>query len=206
MPTTPTEIMDAFESILDIFLSDIRHRERAAFILCDNFVEMACKTKAKQHDFHFNIYCGFYDAWNASGVRLPKSGLGGRVHARRDIRNTMQHASAAVTVDVQSCADAIIDLPEVMKKLWGRDALNNLRLWQQVAMRIVKLYSGAGDANMRRQFEDQMRIEQWRGAAEERNPRIQEKIIECGLRSHWAIAVKQSPHQVEQILNNIGAI
>ncbi len=44
----PREIVDALESVLDIFLSDIRHRERAAFILWDNLVEMACKRKAKQ--------------------------------------------------------------------------------------------------------------------------------------------------------------
>ena len=198
------EILDAFESIVDIFLSDIRHRERAAFILCDNFVEMACKTKAKQRDHRFNTQCGFHDAWNAPGVRLPKNGLGSRVRGRRDTRNTMQHASAAVTVDMQSCADAILDLPGVMTKLWGRNALTNLRLWQQVAIRIIRLYSSSGDANIRRQFEEQMRTERWRGNAEERPPRVHETIIECGLRNHWAIAIKQNPHQVEQILNNLG--
>jgi hypothetical protein len=204
MPTAPTEIMDAFESILDIFLSDIRHRERAAFILCDNLIEMACKTKAKQRNHKFDTHCGFHDAWNAPGVRLPLSGVGGRVQTRRDTRNTMQHASAAVTVDMQSCSDAIKDLPEVMKKLWGQQALLNLRDWQQVAMRIVNLYSSTGDAFLRQRFEDQMRSEQWRGAAEERPPRINETIVECGLRNYWAIAVKQNPHQVEQILNNLG--
>ncbi|MFA4835864.1 MAG: hypothetical protein WC749_07345 [Dehalococcoidia bacterium] len=203
-PTTPTEIMDAFESVLDIFLSDIRHRERAAFILCDNLVEMACKTKAKQKNHLFDTHCDFYRAWNAPGVKLPKNGLGGRVHGRRDTRNTMQHASAAVTVDIQSCADAILDLPDVITKLWGHDALNNLRPWQQVSIRVVRLYSTTGDATIRRQFEDQMRIERWRGNAEERPPRVNETIIECGLRNHWAIAVKQNPHQVEQILNNLG--
>jgi hypothetical protein len=205
MPTAPAEIMDAFESILDIFLADIRYRERAAFILCDNLVEMACKTKAKQKDHQFDTHCGFHKAWNAPGVSLPKSGLGGRVHSRRDTRNTMQHASAAVTVDIQSCADAILDLPQVMIKLWGKNALRNLRPWQQVAIRIVKLYSSIGDSNKRRQFEDQMRADRWRGSAEERPPRVNETIIECGLRNHWAIAVKQNPHQVEQILNSLGA-
>ena len=204
MPTAPAEIMDTFESILDVFLSDIRHRERAAFILCDNLVEMACKTKAKQKNYRFDTHCNFHDAWNAPGVRLPKNGLGARVHSRRDTRNTMQHASAAVTVDVQSCTDAILDLPKVMTKLWGQGALRNLRPWQQVAIRIVRLYSSTGDASIRQQFEDQMRDEPWRSSAEQRPPRVHEKIIECGLRNHWAIAVKQNPHQVEQILNNLG--
>lgn len=205
MPTSPTEIIDAFESILDIFLSDIRHRERAAFILCDNLVEMACKTKAKQWNHNFNTNCGFYDAWNAPRVHLGRNGLGRRVHSRRDVRNTMQHASAAVTVDVCACADAILDLPEVMKKLWGRSALQNLRLWQKIAIRIINLYSSNGDSNRRRLFEDEMRQEKWRSYAEDRPPRVNEMIIECGHRNHWAIAVKQKPELVEQLLNNIGA-
>lgn len=204
MPTSPAEIMDAFESILDIFLSDIRHRERTAFILCDNLVEMACKTKAKQRNHNFDTHSGFHAACNAPGVRLPRNGVGRRVQERRDTRNTMQHASAAVTVDVQACAEAILDIPQVMSKLWGQDALINLRLWQQIAIRILRLYSANGDANTRRLFEDQMRSEPWRGDGDLRQPRIHETIIECGHRNHWAIAVKQNPHQVEQILNNLG--
>ena len=117
----------------------------------------------------------------------------------------MQHESASAAVDVQTCGDAILDLPVVMKRLWGRNAVDNLRMWQNVAIRIVRLYSNSGNATVRTQFEDAMRTESWRGNAEERNPRINETIIECGLRVHWAIAVKQNPSQVEQILNNIGA-
>jgi len=41
-------------------------------------------------------------------------------------------------------------------------------------------------------------------SAEERQPRVNEIIIELGLCSHWAIAVKQKPHRVEQILDNVG--
>ena len=166
VPSAPAEIMDAFESVLDIFLSDIRHRERAAFILCDNLVEMACKTKAKQKNHKFNTNCNFHDACNAPGVRLAKNGLGGRVDSRRTTRNAMQHQSAAVTVDVHTCADAILDLPQLLKKLWGSSALKNLRLWQAVAIRIAHLYSNSGDVNLRATFEDAMRNERWRGASE----------------------------------------
>ena len=76
MPAPP-EIIDSLESIVDIFLSGVRHRERAAFILCDNLVELACKTKAKQNNHNFNMRCNFYDAWNAPGVQLPQRTLGG---------------------------------------------------------------------------------------------------------------------------------
>ena len=96
----PSEIIDSLESITEIFLSGIRHRERAAFILCDNLIEMACKTKAKQRNHRFNLSCGFHDAWNAPGVNLPPTGIGGRVQSRRDTRNLMQHANASITTKI----------------------------------------------------------------------------------------------------------
>lgn len=66
--STPPEIIDALESILEIYFSGVRHRERAAFILCDNLVEMTCKTKAKQHNHRFDMICNFHDACTAPGV------------------------------------------------------------------------------------------------------------------------------------------
>jgi hypothetical protein len=207
MPAAPIEIIDAFEPILDIFLSDIRHRERAAFILCDNLVEMACRTKHTQYcrrnNSQPNTRCNFHAALRLQGFRLAQE-IRERLQQRRDTRNLMQHQSASVAVDAQTCADAIIDIPTVMIKLWGRNALDNLRIWQLVSIRIVKLYSSSGNPIMRGQFEDLMRSEHWRASAEDRKPRINEKIIECGLRNHWAIAVKQHSSQVEQMLNNLG--
>ena len=41
----PKEIVDFLESILGIYLSDIRHKERSAFILVDNLIEISCKTR-----------------------------------------------------------------------------------------------------------------------------------------------------------------
>jgi hypothetical protein len=46
--STPPEIIDALESVLEIYFSGVRHRERAAFILRDNLIEMTCKSNAKQ--------------------------------------------------------------------------------------------------------------------------------------------------------------
>lgn len=208
MPTAPSEIMDAFESILDIFLSNIRHRERASFFLCDNLVEMACKTKHTQHCRRTgnqpNTRCQFHQALQLDGIRLSRD-FRDILQQRRDTRNLMQHQSASAVVDVHTCADAILDLPKIMKKLWGRNAIDNLRDWQKIAIRVARLYSSSGDANIRNQFEEAMRRESWRASGEERNPHTNETIIECGLSIHWAIAVKQSPSQVEQILNNIGA-
>ena len=202
MPTAPTDIISALGSVLDIFLSDIRHRERAVFILCDSVVEMACKRKAKQTNHTFQTNCTFYAAWTASGVRLSRTGLGARVNDRRNTRNTMVHESTAVTVDTQTCADAIKDIIEVLKKLWGRrDSLNNLRDWHMVALRIVRLYSSDGDEIKRQEFEDAMRKEHWRGDHERRQPMVNENIFESGLRGFWGVLVKQVPGQVEQVLN-----
>lgn len=94
---TPPEITDALESILEIYFSGVRHRERAAFILCDNLVEMTCKTKAKQHNHNFNTRCRFHEALDADGV-LVVDPLKTRVKGYHDTRNNMQHASAAATV------------------------------------------------------------------------------------------------------------
>lgn len=113
----------------------------------------------------------------------------------------MQHQSASVAVDTQACADAINDVVEVFLKLWGRRAMDNLRQWHRVALRIVKLYSSEGDSLKRQQFEDAMRRERWRGDADMRPPRVNENIIEAGRRGYWSVLVKQVPSQVEQVLS-----
>lgn len=204
MPAAPPEIVDGLEAILDIFLSDIRHRERAAYVLCDNLVEMACKMKHTQYARRHNLpvigRCDFHEAMVLRGVRLSQE-LRDRLQSRRDTRNLMQHQSASAAVDTQTCADAICDIQEVLPKLWGQNALDNLRDWHHVALRIVRLYSCNGDSGMRQQFEDAMRGESWRGDAERRQPRVNETIIEAGLRSFWGVLVKQAPAQVEQVIN-----
>jgi hypothetical protein len=112
----------------------------------------------------------------------------------------MQHESASAAVDIQTCADAVKDIPEVLVKLWGQSALANLREWQRVGIEIVKLYSSDGDARKRQHFEDAMRRERWRTEADGRRPRVNEAILEIGRRGFWGYLIKQAPNQVEQIL------
>lgn len=45
---SPRHIVDALESVLSIYFSNCRHKERAAFILCDELVEVTCREKVKQ--------------------------------------------------------------------------------------------------------------------------------------------------------------
>lgn len=182
---------------------NIRQRERIAFILCDNLVELACKTKAYQRNHQFNRTCGFHAAWNAPGVTLAPNGLGGRVQGRRDTRNTMQHGSAAVTVTTENCADAILDVRRVIDHLWQNTTERNLTLSYKIVLKVVEIYSSDGDRTHRQTFEDEMRQGRWRGIADDRNARVSEVILEAGQRANWHIAIHQSPDIVEQILNSL---
>jgi len=189
----PREIIDSYESILDVFTLNIKQRERVAFILCDNLVELACKTKAHQRNHHFNRVCGFHAAWNAPGVLLAPNGLGGRVQNRRDTRNTMQHGSAAVTVTPENCADAILDVRKVIDRLWRNTINRNLTLPYRVILSIVDLYASNGNEPQRQAFEDAMREGQWRGITNARKAKVSEVIVKAGLRTNWHLAIHQSP-------------
>ena len=196
----PREIVDALESVLGIYFSDVRHRERAAFILCDELVEMSCKLRAREHNHTFNMRCTFNVAWNAPGVALPPATLGASIQASRNTRNNMQHSSAAATVDDQHCADAILDAVQVIDHCWPNASVNDLRGWMKCALRIVRLYSSNGNAQQRVEFEDSMRDGTWRAA--KRQPRINEFVIRPGLRGYWSLVMIQSQSQVESILDS----
>lgn len=197
----PIEIIDNFESVLDIFFSGVRHRERAAFILCDNLFEMTCKTKARQYNHTFNTRCHFHDAINAPGVRLPKF-LKDQMERYRDQRNTMQHASAASTVDAQYCADAILCAENVLDRCWGNTTERRFRPWMKTALRIVRLYSSDGDASLRQPFEDYLRSYNWRGNQRE-GVQANSVQIEIGVRQYWWFILRNMTPYVEECLNGL---
>jgi hypothetical protein len=198
----PREIVDALESILGIYFSGIRHRERAAFILTDELVEMACKLRAKEGNSQFNTRCGFREAWNAPGVQIPANPLGDSIQRSHETRNHMQHANAAATVDDQHCADAILDAIQVMDHCWPGTSDNQIVGWKTCALRIVRLYSTQGDPRVRPLFEDSLRDGEWR--AEKRYSRVNEFIILPGRRQYWALLIQESQVQVEALLNGLG--
>lgn len=201
----PVAILDSLESILEIFFSGVRGRERAAFILCDNLVEMACKSKAKQHDHRFDMSCNFHQAWNAPGVALDPNGLGRRVHDHRETRNNMQHASAAASVDVGYCASAIGDVAEVINTLWPvAPAGSNFGQRVSCALRIVRLHNSEADPTAREAFEDKMRDFGWRTQSSEavRHNAVQ---VEPGKREYWWWALRHRQPNIEGILNEVGA-
>lgn len=188
--------------MVDIFFSGVRHRERAAFVLCDNLVEMACKMRARQHDHTFNLRCNFHDAINAPGVSLP-SQLKIRVQDYRTTRNNMQHASAAATVDLQYCATAVQDVVRVIDRCWTNTSSRHLPPWMQCALRIIRLYSSEGDANQRARFEERMRGRNWRGSRRE-SVKSNAMQIQPGLRDYWRLAIRMRTTDVEDCLNELG--
>ena len=63
MMQASNEVLDLLESILGIFFYDIRYKERSVFILCDNLVELSCKTKIKQVNYREDVKeMSFYSA------------------------------------------------------------------------------------------------------------------------------------------------
>ena len=199
----PIEILDSIESIFDIYFSGVRHRERAAFILCDNLVEMVCKTKAVQHNHTFNTNCNFHQACSAPGVLLASTPLGARVRAYRNTRNNMQHASAAATVDAQHCATAMLDAVEVIDHCWPGTSGSQFPLRLQCALRISRLYSSRGDTAQREPFEDKMRDKSWRTTTSRERVRANARQIEIGRREYWWYAIRMQTSLVEECLNEL---
>jgi hypothetical protein len=105
----PQAIVDALESVVSVYFSNVRHRARAAFLLCDELIEMTCKAKARQAN-HKESFNNFYECLckGAVGLDPAQTDLGRRVLDNHETRNVMQHSSAAATVDDQHCADAIM--------------------------------------------------------------------------------------------------
>ena len=199
--STPPEIVDALESILEIYFSGVRHRERAAFILCDNLVEMTCKTKAKQYAHTFNMRCNFHDASTAPGVVLPPD-LKVRVGGYRDTRNNMQHASAAATVDLYHCATSILDVVRVIDHCWLDTSTTLFPGRIKCALRIVWLYSSEGDVSLRESFETKMQKKTWRTQKESVN--VTGRQIQPGHRDYWYVVIRMQTPYVEECLNDVG--
>lgn len=203
----PIEVIHALESIVDIYLSGIRHRERAAFILTDNLVELACKLRAKQLNGNFNMHSNFYDSIDKAG--LPSgTDLRSRLESYHQLRNPMQHQHPAMTVDPHYCAQAILDAVELIDTLWTtnsqRPSDTQFQPWLKTALRIVLLYSPKGDPSLLESFQRAMREKSWRGN-ERKNVRSNEVQILPGERDYWHVAVRRYYELVEECLNEIGA-
>jgi hypothetical protein len=186
---------------LGVYLSDHRHRERAAFILCDELAEMALKVRALEEDHQFNTRCAFFRLCQSPGVELdPNDGLGRKLLNHRTTRNQLQHGSAAATVDRGHCAQGIIDTIEAIDHCWPA-ASGSYEAWMTSAVRIVRLYSPMGAHHLQQRFEDEMREHMWEA---EVVPKPNEVAIRPGYTGFWYLAVRDYPTAVEELLNKVG--
>ena len=198
----PRHIVDALESVLSLYFSNCRHKERAAFILCDELVEVTCREKVKlrhraigRMDFHALV------THREVGFSVAVPGLGKSIYDCHSTRNDMQHNNPAATVDGQHCADAIIDVVEVIEHCFpGAKAALPDKL--KVTLRVVRLFSQHGDPRQQTDFGDAMQTHQWRGNRE--RARQEEVIVAPGPRANWGLVIPSEYARVEGLLNRVG--
>jgi hypothetical protein len=198
----PRDIVDALESVVSIYFSDVRHKIRAAFILTDELVEMTCKSLAVAATPTLG-HIQFHNLLAHHAVRLPAQTvpLGECLLRNHRTRNQMQHGNAAFTVDDQHCADAILDAVEAVEHCFPGTA-PVLPEGLKIALRVVRLHSSRGDARLRADFEDAMRSHGWNGNG--RRAKVSEPPYPVGSRRFWGLILFPEFAQVENILNRIG--
>jgi len=198
----PRDIVDGLESVVSIYFSDVRHKQRAAFILADELVEMICKALAVASNQNLG-HIRFRNLLEHPAVNLnPKTEvLGSTLHRNHETRNSMQHGNAAYTVDDQHCADAILDAVSTLEHCFpgaGDDLPESLK----VSLRVVRLHSSKGDMRLRAEFEDAMRRHRWNGS--NRLAKVSEPPVQVGNRRYWGLVLPAEYATVEALLNRIG--
>jgi hypothetical protein len=223
----PMEIIDFLESILSIFFYDIKHKERSSFILVDNLVEISCKSRLRERKKQYPRNLELEEI-------LKLAGIGGelkrRLLGRRKDRNSMQHDLVAITVTTEYCADAIVDLCKLLKKLWGKYAIVTIEEWVNCALRIVKLYSHSGNRDKRVNLETYLEKNKWNSIVENElitfqpglekineefrsytgvplgrlKPNDNEILISIGSSKHWTLLIRRFPNEVKICLDDLG--
>jgi hypothetical protein len=200
--SAPRHIVDALESVLSLYFSNCRHKERAAFILCDELVEVTCREKVRLRNralgrigFHGLVTHGDV------GFDVNTPGLGKAIYDCHNTRNDMQHNNPAATVDGQHCADAILDAVEVIEHCFP-GAKSALPDKLKATLRVVRLFSQHGDPRQQTDFGDAMQKHQWRGHRE--RARQEEVIVSPGPRANWGLVIPSEYARVEGLLDRVG--
>lgn len=139
----PSEITDALESVVSIYFSDVRHKLRAAFILTDELVEMACTKQVQSNLSHITFVpllrhaaVGLNPVIDAHNpVVIP---LGVTLHSNHLTRNQLQHVNPALLVDDQHCADFILDAVETIEHCFPGSQLA-FQFALRISLRVVRL-------------------------------------------------------------------
>jgi hypothetical protein len=198
----PRHIVDSLESVLSLYFSNCRHKERAAFILCDELIEVTCREKIKlRHrtlgriDFHALV------THREVGFAVTVPGLGKAIYDCHNTRNDMQHSNPAATVDGQHCADAIIDAVEVIEHCFP-GTKTHLPDKLKVTLRVIRLFSQQGDSRKQVEFGNAMQANQWRGNRE--RARQEEIILAPGTRTNWGFVIPSEYARIEALLDRVG--
>ncbi len=197
------DVVDALECVLSVYFSNVRHRARAAFLLCDALVEMTCKAKMRQS--HPNAgRIGFYQLLQHQSVGLDPAvpGLGEMLFRNHETRNHMQHAVAAATVDEQHCADAILDALDALEHCFP-GTLSILPAGMKVAVRVVRLHSSQGNQMQRFDFEEAMRKCRWNAPYKAASGT--DLPVPVGSRPFWGHVIMGHNVVIGDILDRIGA-
>ena len=197
----PRHIVDALESVLSIYFSNCRHKERASFILCDELVEITCRQRVRQAIPTLGRM-QFPGLLRHAQIGLTTTaGIGKAVYDCHLTRNDMQHNNPAATVDSQHCADAIIDAVEVIEHCFP-GAKADLPEKLKVTLRVVRLYSQNGQPTQQTAFADAMQAYTWRGDRD--RARRDEAVVRPGVRANWCLVIPSEYARVEAILNRVG--
>jgi hypothetical protein len=200
--SVPRHIVDSLECVLTIYFSNCRHKERAAFILCDELVEVTCRVKIKETMPNLGNL-GFHGLLThaAIGFNVTITGIGKSAFDCHRTRNDMQHNNPAATVDSQHCADAIVDAVEIVEHCFpGSKAALPDKL--KVTLRVIRLLSQHGDPNQQTEFGNAMQQYQWRGTRD--RARQDELIVTPGQRANWGLVIPSDYARVEAVLNQVG--
>jgi len=199
----PRDIVDALECVLSVYFSGVRHNLRAAFILCDEIVEVTLRAKIKAGvptlgKMSFPQLCDHAE----TALKYKTHPLGKRLYATHNTRNNMQHSNAAATVDAQHCADAILDAVECIEHCFpGAKAAFDDKI--KVALRVVRVYSAQGTGVHRTAFQREMNNHTWR--TNKHGPKVNETVVAPGMRSYWGLVIMDCVADIETILNRIRA-
>jgi hypothetical protein len=198
------DVLDALECVLSVYFSNVRHHNRAAFLLCDELVEVACKAKMKLT--HPNVgRIGFYQLLQHATVNLDPTvagSLGETLYKNHETRNQMQHAVAAATVDDQHCADAILDAVDALEHCFAgtlpllSDGIKN-------ALRVMRVHSSRGTQKQRADFDEEMRKFKWNSPLKRATGTTLPMPV--GARQYWGYVIMSNNVIVAGILDQIGA-
>lgn len=224
---TPTEIIDFLESLLGIYFYDIRHKHRSVFILCDTLVELSCKIKIVEKNESANTKSLNFRQSLQNAKVSPQ--LTKRLLVSHGLRNDMQHKSTILTIDEQKCADSLMDLVELLKKLWGRYSMDYIPAWVNCALRIIKLQSSQGKIKKRKELKEHILNEvDWKYVEPKEDERVfvhsknikvydffgiggkspgrqelnkNELVIKIGSEEHWSFILRHYTEKIEECLN-----